>query len=303
MSAHYIGNDLTAFTLLNHIKVKVMVMTTPQLDVMHLKRSKNVEHYVHLIHAPTDALVYKKFAFDYFDSVMCSGKHQIESIRALEKARDLPPKILYETGLTYYDVMYRNREKYIQKEEKKTVLVAPTWGSNGMLTKFGIAPVKELLEANYHVILRPHPQMYVSQKELMDELEKELSIYSNLEIDREPSGEASMGRSDVMISDISGIIFDFFFIYEKPVIVIEDVIEKGGLEAEDVNHEIWESTILEKVATLVNHNNIDILPDVIEKVIAKDITQNIEQIRDQALFNFAHAGSVAADQILKIIKK
>jgi len=303
MSAHYIGNDLTAFTLLNHIKVKVMIMTTPQLDVMHLKRSKNVEHYVHLIHAPTDTLVYKKYAFDYFDSVMCSGKHQIESIRELEEKRKLPQKVLYETGLTYYDVMYRNRDKYMQKEDIKTILVAPTWGSNGMLTKFGVAPVKELLDANYHVILRPHPQMYISQKELMDELESSLSSYENLEIDRNPSGEASMGRSDVMISDISGIIFDFFFIYEKPVIVIEDVINKGGLEAEDVNNEIWESTILEKVATLVNHNNINILPDVVEKVIGKDITQDIEQIREQTLFNFPHAGSVAADQILEIIKK
>ena len=303
MTAHYIGNDLTAFTLLNHIKVKVMIMTTPQLDVMHLKRSKNVEHYVHLIHAPTDALIYKKFAFDYFDSVMCSGKHQIESIRALEKKRNLPPKILYETGLTYYDVMYRDREKYIHKEEKKTVLVAPTWGSNGMLTKFGIAPVKELLEANYHVILRPHPQMYVSQKELMDALEKELSTYSNLEIDRKPSGESSMGRSDVMISDISGIIFDFFFIYEKPVIVIEDSIEKGGLEAEDVDQEIWESTVLDKVATPVNHNNIDALPSVVDQLIDKDITEDIEQLKDLSLFNFSHAGSVAVDQILEIMKK
>ena len=303
MKAHYIGNDLTAFTLLNNIKVKVMIMTTPQLDIMHLKRSKNVEHYVHLIHAPTDALVYKKFAFDYFDSVMCSGRHQIDSIRALENKRNLPPKTLYETGLTYYDVMYRDREKFLQKEGKKTILVAPTWGSNGMLTKFGIAPVKELLEANYHVILRPHPQMYVSQKELMDELEKELSIYSNLEIDRNPSGEASMGRSDVMLSDISGIIFDFFFIYEKPVIVIEDVIEKGGLEAEDIISEIWESTILDKVATPVNHNNINTLPSVVDQLIDKDITQELEELRDRSLFNFPHAGSVAADQILEIIKK
>ena len=303
MSAAYISNDLAAFTLLNNIKVKVMIMTTPQLDVMHLKRSKNVEHYIHLIHAPTDALVYKKFAFDYFDSVMCSGKHQIESIRALEEKRHLPQKKLYETGLTYYDVMYRDREKYIQKEKKKTILVAPTWGSNGMLTKFGIAPLKKLLEADYHVILRPHPQMYVSQKELMDKLEKELSIYSNLEIDRKPSGEDSMGKSDVMISDISGIIFDFFFIYEKPIIVIEDVIEKGGLEAEDVNNEIWESTILDQVATPISHHNIDTLPSVVDQLIDKDITQDIEQLRDQSLFNFLHAGSVAADQILEIIKK
>ena len=303
MNAHYISNDLSAFTLLNNIKVKVMIMTTPQLDVMHLKRSKNVEHYVHLIHAPTDALLYRKFAFDYFDSVMCSGKHQIESIRALEKKRNLPQKILYETGLTYYDVMYRDREKHLQKSEKKTVLVAPTWGNNGMLTKFGTAPVKELLEANYHVILRPHPQMYVSQKELMDELEKELFNYPNLEIDKKPSGESSMGRSDVMISDISGIIFDFFFIYEKPVIVIEDVIAKGGFEAEDIDRKIWESTILDKVATLVNHNNIDTLPSVVEQLIDKDITQDIEELRNQSLFNFPHAKSVATDQILEIIKK
>jgi len=303
MSADYIGNDLTAFTLLNNIKVKIMIMTTPQLDVMHLKRSKNVEHYIHLIHAPTDALVYKKFAFDYFDSVMCSGQHQIESIRALEQKRDLPQKILYETGLTYYDVMYRDRKKYIKKEEKRTVLVAPTWGSNGLLTKFGITPVKELLEANYHVILRPHPQIYISQKELMVEIEKELSIYSNLEIDRKLSGEASMGRSDVIISDISGIIFDFFFIYEKPVIVIKDIIEKGGLEAEDINNKIWESTILDKVAIPVNYNNIDTLPSIVDQLIDKDITEDIEQLRDQSLFNFPHAGSVAADQILEIIKK
>jgi hypothetical protein len=303
MSAYYIDNDLTAFTLLNHIKVKVLIMTTPQLDVMHLKRSKDVEHYIHLIHAPTDTLLYKKYAFDYFDSVMCSGKHQIKSIRELEEKRNLPQKLLHETGLTYYDVMYRDRDKYMIKEDKKIILVAPTWGSNGMLTKFGVAPLKELLDANYHVILRPHPQMYVSQKELMDELEKTLSSYENLEIDRNLSGEVSMGKSDIMISDISGIIFDFFFIYEKPVIVIEDIIEKGGLEAEDANHEIWESSILEQVATLVNLNNIKILPDVVEKVITKNITENIEQIRDQALFNFANAGSVAADQILEIIRK
>lgn len=302
MKAYYIGNDLTAFTLLNHIKVKVMIMTTPQLDVMHLKRSKNVEHYVHLIHAPTDALVYKKFAFDYFDSVMCSGKHQIESIRALEKKRNLPQKVLYETGLTYYDVMYRDRATYSIKEARSTVLVAPTWGSNGMLTKFGPAPVKELLEANYHVILRPHPQMYVSQKELIDEIETELSKFSNLEIDRNPSGEVSMGRSDVMISDISGIIFDFFFIYEKPVIVIEDVIEKGSLEAEDVDNEIWESTILEKVATPINHNNINTLSSVVDKLVGKDIKQDMEQLRDKSLFNFPHAGLVATDQILTILK-
>ncbi|MCV6608592.1 MAG: CDP-glycerol glycerophosphotransferase family protein [Campylobacterales bacterium] len=298
----FIGDDLNAFTLLNNIEVKVVVMTTPQLDVMHLKRSKKVQHYSHLIHAPTDALIYKKFAFDYFDSVMCSGEHQIESIKELEEKRELPSKELLRTGLTYYDVMYRDRGKYLKKEEETTILIAPTWGSNGMLTKFGIEPVEKLLKANYKVILRPHPQMYISQKELMDKLEKQLSPYTTLEIDRNPSGEISMGRADLMISDVSGIIFDFFFIYEKPVVIIEDTIEKGGLEAEDVKKEIWEAEIFDEVATLVNHKNIDTLSDVVDSVLKEDTKSKVEELRNKSLFNFGNSGKVAADQILEMVK-
>ena len=45
---------------------------------MQLKRSKSNE-YIHIIHSPTDCLMYNYFAFD-FDTIMCSGKHQIDSI-------------------------------------------------------------------------------------------------------------------------------------------------------------------------------------------------------------------------------
>ena len=136
MEARFIGDGIKAFTLLNRIKVKIVLMTTPQLDIMHLKRSKDVEYYGHIIHAPTDTLLYKKFAFDYFDFIMCSGEHQIESIRALEKKRELPPKTLYKTGLTYYDVMLRDRNKYSNRDNN-TILVAPAWGNISMLVKLG----------------------------------------------------------------------------------------------------------------------------------------------------------------------
>jgi CDP-glycerol glycerophosphotransferase (TagB/SpsB family) len=302
LKAKYIGKNITAFTLLNHIKAKLVVMTTPQLDIMHLKRSKKVDTYIHLVHAPTDALLYKKFAFDYFDVVMCSGQHQIESIEELEAKRNLHKKVLLKTGLTYYDIMYRNREKFLKKKNTNTILIAPTWGTNSMLTKFGSNPLKILLEAGYNLILRPHPQMYVSQKQLIEEIENELLEYNNVKIDKNPSGEASMGEADLLISDISGIIFDFFFIYEKPVIVIEDEIEKGGYEAEDVEKEMWEIEVLDKVATLVNHNNMDLLTNKVAELIDKDISDLVNEIRSESLFNFPNAGKVAAEQIIDIVK-
>ena len=298
----FVGKDLTAFALLNRIEVKMVVMTTPQLDIMHLKRSKDVDTYVHLVHSPTDALIYKKFAFDYFDTVLCSGEHQIKSIRALEEKRNLPNKLLLETGLTYYDVMYRNRLEHQEDSNKKTVLIAPSWGKNSMLTKYGSSPIETLLNAGYTVILRPHPQMYISQKELIEEIEKTLSIYKNLTIDRAPSGEKSMAISNILLSDFSGIIFDYFFIYEKPIVLIDDEISKGGLEAEDVEHEVWEFKVFKEITTSIYHNNIDQLPEIMNATLNQEISSRVEDLRKEALFNFPQAGEVATEQILTILK-
>ena len=65
----FIGNEVSSITLLNNMSIDIIIMTTPQLDVLQLKRSKRVKHYVHLMHSPIDALFYNKFAFDYFDAV------------------------------------------------------------------------------------------------------------------------------------------------------------------------------------------------------------------------------------------
>jgi hypothetical protein len=96
----YIGNLTMTSVYMNKLKAKFVGMTTPQLDVMMIQRSKKVQHYGHIVHAPIDIFTYRKFAFDYFDSVFCSGSHQIEGIKKLEEKRGTHKKILLETGLT-----------------------------------------------------------------------------------------------------------------------------------------------------------------------------------------------------------
>lgn len=115
----FIGEDLVSFTILNNIKVKLFITTTPQLDVMQLKRSKDVEEYIHIFHSPIDTLMYKYFSFDFFDTVMCSGKYQIESIKELETIRKTKPKELLETGLTYFDVLKREKRRVRKNSSEK----------------------------------------------------------------------------------------------------------------------------------------------------------------------------------------
>ena len=280
----FIGNEVSSITLLNNMSIDIIIMTTPQLDVLQLKRSKRVKHYVHLMHSPIDALFYNKFAFDYFDAVMCSGIHQIESIRALENKRKTHKKLLLKTGLTYYDVMEKNKEPVFT--EFTTVLIAPSWTNKSVIANnfSKLTEVIEILLKNeYAVIFRPHPQMLSVKKQEMLALEQKLSIYTKLEIDKNPSGVNSMNKADVMISDLSGVAFDFFFVYEKPIVIVDVVIKTDGFEAEDVSKVPWEIDILPKISTKVNLNNVVKIPSILET--AKVFTRQVfNRMKPSAFF-------------------
>jgi len=77
----FIGEGNRAFARLNMLRAGICLMTTPGLDVYQLKRSKMVKHYSHILHAPSDATMYRLFGFDYFDSVLLTGDYQAEDIR------------------------------------------------------------------------------------------------------------------------------------------------------------------------------------------------------------------------------
>ncbi|MDR3312750.1 MAG: CDP-glycerol--glycerophosphate glycerophosphotransferase, partial [Spirochaetaceae bacterium] len=69
IKAEYIGEGNKAFARLNLLSAEVVLMTTPALNVYQLKRSKAAKHYAHVLHAPSDATMYRLFGIDYFDSV------------------------------------------------------------------------------------------------------------------------------------------------------------------------------------------------------------------------------------------
>ena len=94
VTSRNIGIGNKAYAVLAMLKADVCVMTTPGLDVLQIRRSNGVTHYSHLIHAPTDVGIYKLYSFDYYASVMCSGAHQMRSLRVLENLRQTKPTLI-----------------------------------------------------------------------------------------------------------------------------------------------------------------------------------------------------------------
>ena len=79
--------------------------------------------------------------------------------------RHRPAKEIVLTGIPHMDEIL-NRLEHTPKPTQKgvTVLLAPSWGKSAIFKRFGAKIIEELLKTGYHIIVRPHPQSFVSDR-------------------------------------------------------------------------------------------------------------------------------------------
>ena len=64
IKGEFIGQNNMAFAKLNFLKATIVFATTPGLDVYQWKRSKDVDYYVHILHATGEVSLYRMFGID-----------------------------------------------------------------------------------------------------------------------------------------------------------------------------------------------------------------------------------------------
>ena len=301
------GKELMTLSYLNRIKAKIVVSTTPQLDVYMLKRSKHVGKYVHLFHAPADIGMYEMYAFDNYDVMLCTGAYQKEAIRSIEKNRHEKAKELLDTGCTYYDYMLEELRKLPQKQDEGlTVLYAPAWGERSSVIKYGTAVIDRLAEAGIRVIFRPHPQMYVSDKETIAAVEEKIRNNPLIELDRNRTAAASMARSHAMVTDISGVIFDYALLFEKPIFLVNAEYNLGGYDVIDIDGgKVWDLDKSREITRIIRPEEIQNLASIVKAEMgnADAYLDKIRKIKNEEIYNFGHAGEVSAAQLVEMLKK
>jgi hypothetical protein len=287
---------LVGYSYLNHLETKMLVTTTPQLDVMTFRRSRKVKHYCHIPHALGESRFVRPYAYDFFDSVFCCGPILKQNIRKIESIRKLPAKDLFDTGIPHWDELLKQTSDTKIAHAPKTVLIAPSWGAQSLFQVFGTGFVHTIAK-RYNVIVRPHPQMKLSQHELYEEI---LSIEDAV-IDMNPTPIDSMTRADILVSDISGIVDEFVFIHEKPAIVVAHDVGLGGFEGHLLGDTVSLRERRSEFVVVVPPSDMDQLCDKIETVLLQSLPDRITQARDELVYNFGKAGAVAAAQIEEIL--
>lgn len=286
VKAEFAGENNKAFAKLNFLDADILLSTTPGLDVYQWKRSRSVKYYVHMLHASSDVSMYRMFGIDYYDALLLSGDFQVRDVRKLEEIRNLPEKEICIIGIPYMDEMVTRLEEYNKSKsivsEERVVLLAPSWGPSSILNLYGGKFIEKLLETGYHIIIRPHPQSFDSEKELMDKLMKKYPESSQLEWNRDVDNFDVLNRADIMISDFSGVIFDFALVYDKPIIYSVGEFDKAPYDAWWLEDEVWTLDVLPKIGKSLDKNQIDSIKDVIDECIdSTEYAQGREQARNE----------------------
>jgi hypothetical protein len=305
--AEYIGEGNRAFARLNFLHAGILLMTTPGLDVYQLKRRKTVGHYSHVLHMTGDPAGYRLFGLDYFDSVLLSGSYQEKDIRFLEKLRNLKPKELVMAGSGYLDVYAEKiREMRGRKEspEQLTVLVSPSWGDQGILNRYGERLLDPLTAAGYRVIVRPHPQSEKSEGALLKKLERRYADTRNLEWDRERENIVSLSRADIMISDFSGIIFDYVFLCDKPVLYTSQDMDLRPYDASDLDHEMWQTTAIRSIGAELREEDFPRIGEVINRALSSAALLQARQKAAREAWQYrGEAGKRIADFMISKVRQ
>ena len=302
VKAEYLGKDNRAFAKLNFLNASVLLSTTPGLDVYQWKRSKDVQHYVHIAHAANDITLYRMFGLDYYDAVLLSGEYQLDQIRALEQKRGLPAKELLTVGIPYMDEMQeKQRRAGPAPEHPRTVLLAPSWGKSAILNVYGGKIIDVLLKTGYHVIIRPHPQSFKSEKELMDRLMKEYPASEQLEWNADTDNFDVLRRSDILISDFSGVIFDFALIHDRPIIYTDPKFDLGQYDAWWLEDPLWTLSALPRLGKQLTRENMENLKELIDQCLTDNTYA--EGRRTVKAETWQHAGEGAVRVAEYLIRK
>ena len=296
LKSEFIGTGNKAYAKLNFIEADICLITTPNLDVFQLKRSKGVKKYVHITHSSAETSTYCLYSLDFFDAVFLNGEHQIRDIRELEKKRNTTVKDLYVVGNPYLDELSKMKESLTKENNsKKTILIAPSWGMNCLFRRFGEKLLDNIVNSDYNIIIRPHPQSLISDKDIIDKFQNRYKYKNNVEWDFNRVNIYSLSKADIMISDFSGVIFDYAFLFEKPVIIPSFTFDKRGTDAIEIDEEVWTFETIPKISFKLDENNFSNISQIIEDSINNEtLKNNILKAKEEAYMYEGQASKRAA---------
>lgn len=293
------------------LKADVVVMTTPDLQRYYLKRSlvrEDVE-YIYIDHGMGSInITLRTGALDHYDTIFASGPQQVDEIRKIEKLRNTKKKKIVEVGYPLMDNLINKHNSIIHNfKDKKTILIAPSYQEDNILLSCIDEILDNLIDKNYKIIVRPHPQFIKRNNEKIEELlEKYKSKFnSDFYFELDFSSNETIYTADLLITDWSGICFEYSLSTMKPTLFVNTKLKVINKDYSRIDIEPLDITIRNIIGKTIEKNQIKDIDIIIQQLLLNQeiYKKQILKTRQQHLFNLGESAKIGAEYIIKRIKK
>ena len=303
----YIGDGAARTKFFLTLKAKILIMDMPDLETFHIKRSKVYPvHYVYLFHSMFSIHSYlRKGAIDNYDTIFCVGPHHVKEIIETEKTYGLKPKILVKYGFGRLDTLLDERKKFDKTNSDNLVLITPSYGKNNLLEACGLNLIDILLKSNFKVLLRPHFRILKESPKLINRIIKKFENNPNFFFEEGIISKELFQNSLCLISDWSGISFEYAFTFNRHVIFIDVPKKILNPNYKDIDLEPIEISIREKIGKIFSPDDLEKIPIFIESIEdGNSVASNeIEKICLETVYNIGQSAKIGAAYIKELNNK
>lgn len=300
---YYIGEN-KFIVLMMKLEADIMVMTTPDLQTYHIKKSlvqDNIE-YIYMDHAMGDVnLSYRKHALDNFNTIFIPNELTEREIRAQEKLYNLPEKNLVRTGYGLIDDMI-SQYKPSDREGRnvKEILIAPSWQQDNLIDLCIDEILDQILGKGYHVILRPHPQYVRHFEDKLLAIKEKYKDHEDFELQMDFSSNKTVFDADVLMTDWSGIAFEYSFTTLRPTLYINTPMKIMNPDYKEIDIEPFDVAVRDEIGISVDTDKLNTLADAVHRLLNDEVfsEESIAKIREKYLFNIGKSGEVGARYII-----
>ena len=283
VNAFYIPKGLIRTIFFQYLEAELLILTMMDLNNYELKRSIHAVHYVYLFHSLTSThMVDNSNSFDHYDSLLCAGPHQEREIRAREQMYSLKKKNLISYGSNRLESLMEKATQPFQNQETH-VLLAPTWGDQSILNTIGSKLCKTILDQGHFLTVRPHYETGKRTPDVLQELQVNYGDHPKFNLIVSMGENESLFKSQLLITDWSGISIEYSLGLGKPVIFIDLPPRVRNPKWQDLGIEPFESWIRKKVGKVTSPDDIDGISEKINEVVSQknQIMTQIKSIREQ----------------------
>ena len=300
------SKDDKVFLFFNYLKANMLITTLPDIDTFHLKHSIYVKNMIYVHHSMASMnMIYLPKAFESYDTIFCVGAYHELECREMEEEYNTKPKILVKAGYPALDDFLNQYEEYCKTnnnhktKDKVIITIAPSWQKDNIIDTCIDVLISRLLESDYIVRLRPHPETLKYERDKIENIVKTYKNNTNFILDNTPGSFKSYLETDIMITDWSFTVYKYAFTTFKPVIFINTPIKVRNNNYKQYKNIPVDIAWRNKIGREINIEALQNIGQLVEEMLDSKIkNNNLQLFREENIYNIGSSGKICADYII-----